>query len=67
MTTMTAESQGMKIRLARVSRRLNQEEMAVLASVCQTDVSRTERDLPISEDRLERIQAALGLEAENPE
>ena len=67
MTTMTAESQGMKIRLARVSRRLNQEEMAVLASVCQTVVSRTERDLPISEDRLERIQAALGLEAENPE
>ena len=65
MTTMTAESQGMKIRLARVSRRLNQEQMAVLASVCQTDISRIERDLPIPEDRLERIQVALGLESES--
>ena len=62
MVTITATSRGMHIRLARVSRRLSQEQMAVLASVCQTDVSRIERDLPIPEDRQTRILLALELE-----
>ena len=62
MVTITATTRGMQIRLARISRRLNQEQIAALASVGQTDISRIERDLLIPEDRQARILRALDIE-----
>lgn len=56
---------GLKVRLTRVSRNLRQADVAEMANVGQTDISRIEHSKYVPPSRRRRILDALGIEEEN--
>ena len=67
MVATVIESPGMRVRIERVRRGLSQQEVARSAELAQSYVSTLERDLPVSDERRDRILRVLGLEAESQE